>query len=62
MLGQIAAIIAPILICAGIGFVWARLRRPFDSDFVTSLITLVGTPCLVASTLTRLHVSLDAMG
>ena len=62
MYGQIAAIIAPIFICSGLGFGWARLRRPFDTGFVTSLITVVGTPCLVASTLTRLHVSPVAMG
>jgi len=51
---ELAAIIAPIFICAGIGFAWARLRRPFESDFVTALVTTVGAPFLVFSSLTRL--------
>ncbi|MFO1059829.1 MAG: AEC family transporter [Dongiaceae bacterium] len=53
MFAQLAAIIAPVLLCAAIGFGWARLGRPFDSTFATSLATLVGTPALIGSTLTR---------
>ena len=32
------------------------MRRPFDHDFVTRIVSLVGTPCLVAHSLTSLHV------
>ncbi len=56
VLNQLAAVILPVLICAGLGFVWARMRRPFDHDFVTRIVSLVGTPCLVAHSLTSLHV------
>ena len=31
---QIAAIIAPLFVCAGIGFVWGKLDRPFDSQLI----------------------------
>ena len=51
MIGQLFAIIAPLFVCAGIGYGWARAGRDFDVDLVTSLIFLLGTPCLVFSTL-----------
>lgn len=62
MIWQLFAIIAPLLVCAGIGYAWARLGRDFDSDLVTSLIFLLGTPCLVFSTLLKLEVSPAALG
>src|SRR3546814_19239695 len=60
--GQLAAIIAPVFVCAAIGYLWARLRRPFETEFVTALVTNVGTPCLVASTLTKLSVDVGSFG
>lgn len=62
VLGQLAAIIAPVFACAAIGYLWARLRRPFETEFVTALVTNIGTPCLVASTLTKLSVDIGAFG
>ncbi len=62
MLAQLFAIIAPVLICSAIGFVWGRTGKPFETDFVTRLVTTVGTPCLVASALTELHLTLDELG
>ncbi len=59
---ELAAIIAPIFICSGIGYAWARFGRPLDPQFVTTLVTMVGAPCLVASTLTRLDLELAAIG
>jgi hypothetical protein len=62
VLGQLAAIIAPVLVCAAIGYLWARLRRPFETEFVTALVTTIGTPCLIASTLLRFSVDFAALG
>ncbi|MGH6944929.1 MAG: AEC family transporter [Geminicoccaceae bacterium] len=62
MFSQLAAIIAPVAVCAGIGYLWARLRRPFETEFVTALVVTVGTPCLITSTLLRLPVDLTALG
>jgi len=59
--GTLVAIIAPILIASAIGFAWGRSGRPFDSTQVTALVTTIGTPCLIASTLTRLHPDADAL-
>jgi predicted permease len=56
MLEQLAAVILPVVIIAGIGYAWARLSRPFDNALVTQLVSLIGSPCLVAGSLTSLHV------
>jgi len=60
MLLQIAAIIAPLFVCAGIGFVWSRLGRPFDTQLVTGLALSFGMPCLILSSLTRFDISGEA--
>ncbi len=60
MLLQIAAIIAPLFVCAGIGYVWGRLDRPFDAQMITGLSMTLGMPCLILSSLTRLDVSGEA--
>jgi malate permease and related proteins len=56
VLSQIASIIAPLFICAGLGFIWGRLDKPFDSMMVTNLALNLGMPALIFSTLTKLQV------
>ncbi len=51
MLGDLFSIIAPVFICAGIGFVWQKQGRAYDTDLITTLITNIGTPGLVFFTL-----------
>ncbi len=60
MLGDLFAIIAPVFICAGIGFIWARQKRPYDTDLVTALMTNIGGPCLVFYTLTDADIDPNA--
>lgn len=60
MLLQIAAIIAPLFACAGIGYLWGRFDRPFDAQMITGLSMTLGMPCLILSSLTRLDVSGEA--
>lgn len=50
---QLASIIAPIFICAAVGFFWARSGRPYDTQFVTRLLMNVGMPFLIVSSLSR---------
>ena len=57
MIADIAAIIAPLFICAGVGVTWAKLGRSFDNELITGLVLNIGTPCLIFSTLTKLKVS-----
>jgi predicted permease len=62
MLEQLAAVILPVIVIAGIGYIWSRLKRPFDNTLVTQLVSMIGTPCLVASALTSLHVQPESLG
>ncbi len=59
---DIAAIIAPIFVIAGIGFVWGRSGKPFDTNMIGMLTVNFGVPCLIFSTLTKLQVSPSAFG
>jgi predicted permease len=55
-------IIAPVVVCAAIGYGWARLGFPFETPFVTTLVTNIATPCLIIATLTKLNVSTESFG
>lgn len=50
MLYDIFSIIAPVFICALIGFTWVKRGHPFETSFVSSLVLNVGAPCLIFST------------
>ncbi len=62
MLEQLAAVILPVVIIAAIGYAWSRFSRPFDNALVTQLVSMIGSPCLVASSLTSLHVQPESLG
>jgi len=59
---QIAGIIAPLFVIAGIGFLWGRSGKPFDTTIVGMLTLNFGVPALIFSTLTKLEVSLGQFG
>lgn len=61
MIGQVFSIIAPVFICAAIGFVWARRGRDYDVELVTTLVTNIGAPCLVFHTLANLSLGAQAL-
>lgn len=60
MIAVIFSVVAPLFVCAGIGYVWGRLDRPFDAEMMTGLALQLGVPCLIFSTLTKLEVSIAA--
>lgn len=57
---QLLNIIAPVAIAAAIGFFWQRKGPGFDIKLVSALVTNVGTPCLVFSTLATVEIERDA--
>ena len=61
MFAQIFSIIAPVLICVLIGFVWVRRGRPFDTNMVSSLVMYIGAPCLIVATLSEVNLSRAAL-
>ena len=62
MLVELFAVMAPVLIVAGIGYGWARSGQAYPTEFVTRLVLNVSTPCLVLSTLSRAEVDLQVFG
>lgn len=62
LMSDLFAIIAPVFAGAGLGWIWGRLKRPFDHAMVTALSTQLATPCLVFATLTRMDVTTQAFG
>lgn len=52
---QLFSIIAPVFICAGLGYAWARTDTPFDREFVTRTVMNFGAPCLVFRGITGLE-------
>ena len=55
MFSVIASILAPIFICVFIGFFWSKKGLSFDTDLITSLVTYLGTPCLIFYSLSSVH-------
>jgi len=52
---QLVPIIAPVLICAMLGYGWARSGLPFEREFMTRIIMNIGTPCLVLNGISNLE-------
>jgi malate permease and related proteins len=61
VIAEIASIVAPVYLVVALGFVWIRLGRPYDVALISDLITNVGAPCLVFSSLTSLEVERAAV-
>ena len=60
MIIELLTIIAPVMVCAIIGFVWCKKGLSFDVEQVTTLVTYIGTPCLVFTTLTNVEIERSA--
>jgi len=55
MIVSIFEIVAPIFLCAGVGYLWRRAKQPYDTALVTRLVSMIGAPCLIFSTLVGLQ-------
>jgi predicted permease len=62
MFSLIFPVIAPVLIAAAIGYTWARMDKPFDTNTVTNLVLTVGVPMLVIDVLINANITPAAMG
>ena len=62
MSAELLSIIAPVFITVAIGYLWARLGRPFDAEFITNIVLTLATPCLVFAALSDLEVGLADSG
>jgi len=57
MFSALFAVIAPVFIVAGIGYLWIRARWPFDTETITRLSTTIGVPFLVLDVMTRVDLT-----
>jgi malate permease and related proteins len=53
---ELLTIVSPVAICALIGFVWSRCGYAFDVEQTTRLVTYIGTPALVFTTLISVEI------
>lgn len=60
LLEIILNVVTPVFICAVVGFGWAKTKQPFDTTMVTRLVSNVGVPCLVFSTLVSVELDMSA--
>lgn len=60
-IGELASIVAPVFICAALGYLWARRGLPFDNAVITTLVYNVGGPCLILATFAKVELSAGAL-
>ena len=60
-IGDLASIVAPVFICAALGYLWARRGLPFDNAVITTLVYNVGGPCLILATFAKVELSAGAL-
>jgi hypothetical protein len=58
VIAEVAAVLAPVFVMAGLGYGWRLTGAPFDMPFVTRIIMYVAGPCLVFSSLSQLTLPL----
>lgn len=61
MFSTIFSILAPVFICVGIGYGWAKRGKDFDVPMVTAIVTYFGTPCLVFYALAKVELELSTL-
>jgi predicted permease len=59
VIAEVAAVLAPVLVMAALGYAWRLTGAPFDMPFVTRVIMYVAGPCLVFTSLSRLKLPLS---
>lgn len=60
IVSHLIMVIGPVFLCAGAGYAIARLRQPFDTKIITSVVTNITMPALVISHLAAKHVEFSA--
>ena len=61
MIAQIFTVTAPVFCIVALGYFWARWSQPFHTETLTNLVVKLATPCLVFTTLTRLHMEIHTI-
>jgi len=51
MILELLNTIFPVIACAGLGYLWARFDQPYDTRIVSRMVSHIGVPCLIFSTM-----------
>lgn len=62
MFNELFAILAPILITTGVGYVWGKSGAEFPTEFISRIVMNIGTPCLVIGVMAKVEVKPEVMG
>src|SRR4051812_11713950 len=62
MFNELFAILAPIVICTGVGFIWGKSGSEFPTDFISRIVMNIGTPCLIVGVMAKVQVDVNTMG
>jgi hypothetical protein len=62
MFSELFAILVPIMISVGAGFIWGKSGSDFPADFISRLVMNIGTPCLIISAMTKVEIQPAVMG
>lgn len=61
MLFQLLDVLAPVLACALVGYLWGRWGPPFDEATASRLVIYISAPCLIFHSLVTLSVAPEAL-
>jgi predicted permease len=62
MFSELLAILAPIMISVGAGFIWGKTGADFPSDFISRIVMYIGTPCLVLGAMGNVELEPSLIG
>ncbi|WP_410210213.1 AEC family transporter [Aquirhabdus sp.] len=62
MYSDFSTIILPIFVCSGLGLLWVKLKLPMHTATLSSLVSNLGIPCLLLSSLNRPGLTLSVLG
>lgn len=62
MYNELLAILAPIVISTGAGFIWAKTGAEFPSDFISRIVMNIGTPCLIIGAMAKVELDPSVIG
>lgn len=62
MIIELLTIMAPVVICTGLGFLWARFRMPFDNATAGMVVYAFGSPALIFNQLATAEFDLALIG
>ena len=61
MLLHLLEVLAPVMVCAAVGYGWGRLGPAFDDATASRLVIYISAPCLIFHSLVTLSVSPEAL-